>query len=94
MDRVKDGPFRKHTVVLMLNSVLKGAQKPNRHHVRSITYHLMILRHFRSTIKVTSSVTKTLTSFTSPTTRGNCQAAERHQSTMNEVQYHARQWRI
>ena len=71
-------------VGLMQNSVLKGVQKPNRHHIGSITCHLMIPRHFRSTTKVTSSVTKTPTSYTSPTTRGNCQAAERHQSMNHE----------
>ena len=81
-------------LVLMQNSVLKGAIKANRHHIGNITCHLMIPRHFRSTTKVTSSVTNTLTSSTSPMTRGNYQAAERHQSTMNQVQYHTRQWMI
>ena len=80
-------------VVLMQNSVLKGNILANKHHVGSITCHLMILRHFRST-KVTSSVTKTLTSYTSPTTMGNCQAAEKHRSTMNQGQCQARWWRI
>ena len=36
----------------------------------------MILRLFRSTTKVTSSVTRIQTSFTGPTTKANCQAAE------------------
>ena len=44
----------------------------------------MILRHFRSTTKVTSSVTKTPTSYTSQMTKENCQAAGKHQSTMNQ----------
>ena len=74
-------------VVLMQNSVLKRAIKANKHHIGNITCHLMIPRHFRSTTKVTSSVTKILTSSTSPTTRENFQAAERLLSTMNQGQY-------
>ena len=50
----------------------------------------MILRLFRSTTKVTSSVTRIQTSFTGPMTKANCQAAEMLPSTMNQVQYHAR----
>ena len=42
----------------------------------------MIPRHFRSTTKVTSSVCKTPNSYTSQTTKANCQAAGKHQSTM------------
>ena len=42
----------------------------------------------------TSSVYKTPTSSTSLMTKANCQAAGKHQSTMNQVQYHARPWRI
>ena len=53
--------------------------------------HLMILRLFRLTTKVISSVTKTPILFTGPMTKANCQAAEKLQSTMNQVQYHARQ---
>ena len=49
----------------------------------------MILRLFRSTTKVTSSVTKTPTSFTGPMTKANYQVAEMLPSTMNQVQYHA-----
>ena len=47
-------------------------------------------RHFRSTTKVTSSVYKTPTSYTSQMTKANCQAAGKHQSTMNQGQCHAR----
>ena len=54
----------------------------------------MILRHFRSTTKVTSSVYKTPNSSTDPMTKANYQAAGKHQSTMNQGQYHARPWRI
>ena len=50
----------------------------------------MILRHFRSTTKVISSVTRIQTSFTGPMTKANCQAAEILPSTMNQVQYHAK----
>ena len=45
----------------MQNLVLKGNILANKHHVGNITCHLMILRHFISTTKVTSSVTKTPT---------------------------------
>ena len=45
----------------MQNLVFKGNILANKHHVGSITCHLMILRHFISTTKVTSSVTKTPT---------------------------------
>ena len=94
-DSVKDSPFRKHTTSSSNEKlVLKEAQKPNKHHVGSITCHLMIPRHFRSTTKVTSSITKTPTSSTSPMTRENCQAAEKHQSTMNQGQCRGRRWRI
>ena len=44
----------------------------------------MILRHFRSTAKVTSSVYKTPNSSTDPMTKANYQAAGKHQSTMNQ----------
>ena len=63
-------------------------------HVGSITDHPMILRHFRSTTKVTSSVYKTPNSSTDPMTKANYQAAGKHQSTMNQGQCHARPWRI
>ena len=93
---VKDGPFRKHTADSSNAKLgLKGnilAKK--HHHVGNITCHLMILRHFRSTTKVTSSVTKTPTLYTSQMTKENCQAAGKYQSIMNQGQYHARQWRI
>ena len=52
----------------------------------------MIPRHFRSTTKVTFSVYKTPTSSTSLMTKANCQAAGKHQSTMNQGQSHARPW--
>ena len=94
-DSVKDGPFGKHTAGNSnANLVLKGNILANKHHVGNITCHLMILRHFRSTTKVTSSVTKTPTSYTSPMTKENCQRAGKHQSTMNQGQCHARLWRI
>ena len=75
-------------------SKAEGTALLKRHHVGSITDHLMIPRHFRSTTKVTSNVYKTPNSFTSPTTKANCQAAGKHQSTMNQGQCHARPWRI
>ena len=50
----------------------------------------MIPRHFRSTRKVTSSVKKTPTLYTGQMTKENCQAAEKHQSTMNQGQCHAK----
>ena len=62
-------------IVLMQNSVLKGNILAKKHHIGNITCHLMIPRHFRSTTKVTSSVTKTPTSYTSQMTKENCQAA-------------------
>ena len=46
----------------------------------------MILRLFRSTTKVTSSVTRIPIPFTGPMTKANCQAAEMLPSTMNQVQ--------
>ena len=49
----------------MQKVVLKGNILAKKHHVGIITCHLMIPRHFRSTTKVTSSVTKTPTSYTS-----------------------------
>ena len=93
MDSVKDGPFRKHTA-----GSPNAKSGPKMKHTskeapcRNITCHLMIPRHFRSIAKVTSSVYKTPTSYTSQTT--NCQAAGKHQSTMNQGQCHARPWRI
>ena len=83
MDSVKDGPFRKHTASGSNAKLGPKRSSKAKHLIGSITCHLMILRHFRSTTKVTSSVTKSPTSSTSPMTRGNCQAGERHQSTMN-----------
>ena len=94
-DSVKDGPFSNQTTD---SSNAKSGPKmklsSKRHHVGSITNHLMIPRHFRSTTKVTSSVYKTPTSSTSQMTKANCQAAGKHQSTMNQEQCHARLWRI
>ena len=94
-DSAKDSPFSNQTVS---NSNTKNGPKMNipvkRQHVGSITDHLMIPRHFRSTTKVTSSVYKTPTSSTSQMTKANCQAAGKHQSTMNQGQCHARPWRI
>ena len=78
----------------MQNTVLKCKIPVKRHHVEDITDHPMILRYFRSTTKVTSSVYKTPNSFTSPMTKANYQAAGKHQSTMNQGQCHARPWRI
>ena len=93
-DSAKDGPFRNAKASgSNVKLILKGANKANRHHVGNIMCHLMILRHFRSTTKVTSSVTKILTSSTSPMTRGNFQAAEKFRSTMNEGQCHAKWWK-
>ena len=95
MDSVKDGSFSNKTTD---NSNAKSSPKmkhtSKRHHKGSITDYLMIPRHFRSTTKVTSSVYKTPTSSTSQTTKANCQAAGKHQSTMNQGQCHARPWRI
>ena len=68
----------------MRKAVLKGNILAKKHHVGNITCHLMIPRHFRSIAKVTSSVTKTPTSYTSQMTKENCQAAGKHQSTMNQ----------
>ena len=94
-DSVKDGPFsnqRGHKFNAKSGPKMKDTSK--KHHIGSITDHLMIPRHFRSTTKVTSNVYKTPNSFTSPTTKANCQAAGKHQSTMNQGQCHARPWRI
>ena len=54
----------------MQNSVLKGNILAKKHHIGNITCHLMILRHFRSTTKVTSSITKTPTSLHKPNDKG------------------------
>ena len=78
----------------MQKSVLKGNILAKKHHIGNITCDLMILKHFRSTTKVTSSVTKTPTSYTSQMTKENCQAAGKPQSSMNQGQCHARPWRI
>ena len=78
----------------MRKALLKWNIPVKRHHVGSIISHLMIPRNFRSTTKVTSSVYKTPTSSTSQMTKANCQAAGKHQSTMNQEQCHARLWRI
>ena len=95
MDSVKDGPFSNQTTDSSnAKSSPKMKHTSKRHHVGSITSHLMIQRHFRSTTKVTSSVYKTPTSSTSQMTKANCQAAGKHQSTMNQGQCHARPWRI
>ena len=95
MDSVKDGPFSNQTAD---SSNTKNGPKmkhtSKRHHIGSITCHLMIPRHFRSTAKVTSSVYKNPTSFTSQMTKANCQATRKHQSTKNQGQCHARPWRI
>ena len=53
--------------------MLKGNILAKKHHIGNITCHLMIPRHFRSTTKVTSSVTKTPTSYTSQMTKENYQ---------------------
>ena len=95
-DSVKDGPFSNQTTD---SSYAKSGPKmkhtsKKRHHIGSIISHLMIPRHFRSTTKVTSSAYKTPTSSTSQMTKANCQAAGKHQSTMNQEQCHARPWRI
>ena len=91
-DSTKDGPLRKVTATgSNAKLVPKKNIQANKHQVGSTTDHLMILRLFRSTTKVTSSVTKTPTLYTGPMTRANCQAAEKLQSTMNQVQYHAQQ---
>ena len=75
----KDGPKRKHT----------SKKSPHRNYYKPSED----TGHSRSTNKVTSSVQKTPNSSTSPMTRANCQAAGKHQSTMNQVQYHTRLWR-
>ena len=94
-DSVKDGPFSNQTGNKSnAKSGPKMKDTSKRHHVGSITDHLMIPRHFRSTTKVTSSVYKTPNLSTSPTTKANCQAAGKHQSTMNQGRCHARPWRI
>ena len=94
-DSAKDSPSGNiQQIVLMQKVVLKWNISVKKHHIGNITCHLMIPRHFRSTAKVTSSVYKTPTSSTSPMTKENCQAAGKHQSTMNQGQCHARPWRI
>ena len=94
-DSVKDVPSGNiQQVVLMQKVVLKGNILAKKHHVGNITCHIMIPRHFRSKTKVTSCVTKTPTSYTSQMTKENCQAAEKHQCTMNQGHCHARLWRI
>ena len=94
-DSVKDSPFSNKTGN---NSNAKSGPKmkdtSKKAPRRSITDHPMIPSHFRSTTKVTSNVYKTPNSFTSPMTKANCQAAGKHQSTMNQGQCHARLWRI
>ena len=94
-DNVKDGLFRKHTAGSSNAKLgLKGNILAKKHHVGNITCHLMIQRHFRSTTKVTSSVYKTPTSYTSQTTKETCQTVGKHQSTMNQGQCNTRPWRI
>ena len=94
-DSVKDGPFSNQTTD---SSKAKDGPKmkhnskkaPRRKYYKPSN----IPRHFRSTTKVTSNVNKTPTSSTSLMTKANCQAAGKHQSTMNQGQCHARLWRI
>ena len=94
-DSVEDSPFSNNTgnkSNAKSSPKMKDTSKkaPCRKYYRPS----MIPSNFRSTTKVTSSVYKTPNSFTSPTTKANCQAAGKHQSTKNQGQYHARPWRI
>ena len=94
-DSVKDGPFSNQTTD---SSISKSGPKmkhtSKKAPCRKYYKPSNDTKTFRSTTKVTSSVYKTPTSSTSPTTKANCQAAGKHQSTMNQGQCHARPWRI
>ena len=81
MESVKDGPFSNQTA-----DSYNAKSSPKMKHTSKKAprgKYLMIPRHFRSTAKVTSSVYKTPTSYTIQMTKANCQAAGKHQSTMN-----------
>ena len=96
-DSVKDGPFSNQTAD---SSNAKSGPKmkhtskkaPRRKYYRpsndTKTFQINNKGHLQCLVY------KTPNSFTSPTTKANCQAAGKHQSTMNQGQCHARPWRI
>ena len=94
-DSVKDGPFSNQTgnkSNAKSGPKMKDTSKkaPRRKYYRPSND----TKTFQINNKVTSNVYKTPNSFTSPTTKANCQAAGKHQSTMNQGQCRARPWRI
>ena len=94
MDSTKDGPLRKVSATGSNAKLGPKRKHTSKQAPRRKYYTLMILRHFRSTTKVICSVTSVSsvqTSYTGPMTKANCQAAEKLQFTMNQVQYLA-QW--
>ena len=87
-DNIKDGPLRKggkSASNAKLGPKMKQTSKKAPHR----KYYMPSNDTQTFQIKVTSSVSKTPTLFTGPTTKANCLAAEKLQSTMNQVQYHA-----
>ena len=94
-DSVKDGPFSNQTAD---NSNVKSGPKmkhtskkaPRRKYYRPSND----TKTFQINNKGHRHVNKTPTSSTSQMTKANCQAAGKHQSTMNQEQCHARPWRI
>ena len=94
-DSVEDGPFSNQTGN---NSNVKNGPKmkdtskkaPRRKYYRP-TYDT---KTFQINNKGHLQCLQDPNSFTSPTTKANCQAAGKHQSTMNQGQCHARPWRI
>ena len=90
-DSVKDGPFSNQTAD---SSNAKSGPKMKHTSKRAPRRKYYMPSNHTKTAKVTSNVYKTPTSSTSQMTKENCQAAGKHQSTMNQGQCHARPWRI
>ena len=86
-DSVKDSPFS--------NQITDNSNAKNGPKMKHTSKKAPRRKYYRpSNTKVTSNANKTPISFTSQTTKANCQAAGKHQSTMNQEQCHARPWRI
>ena len=87
-DSVKDGPFSNARSGPKMKHTSKKAP------LRKYYMPSNNTKTFQINSKSHSSVYKTPTSSTSQTTKANCQAAVKHQSTMNQEQCHVRLWRI
>ena len=95
-DSVKDGPFSNQTAD---NSNAKSGPKMKHASKKAPCRKYYKPSNDTKTFqdqqqRSTSSVYKTPTSYTSQMTKANCQAAGKHQSTMNQGECHARPWRI